>query len=109
MINWTEVIIGICSILITGVLVPLITTKWKLAKADMSQSTQDTIEYWVEVGVRWAKQWLQSETGEKKKSEVLEFVSSKLGEIKIDVSASDLDRIIEAVYEQVKAEIKNKE
>lgn len=106
MINWTEVIISLCTLLITGVLVPLITTKWKVAKANMSQSTQDTIEYWVEVGVRWAKQWLYSETGEKKKAEVLEFTSAKLRELKIDVSASELDKIIEAVYEQVKAEIK---
>lgn len=102
MINWTDVIIGICSILITGVLVPLITTKWKLARADMSKSTQETIDYWVEVGVKWAKQWLQSETGEKKKAEVLEFVSAKLEELKIDVSASELDKIIEAIYEEVK-------
>lgn len=104
MINWTEVIISVCSILITGVLIPFLTTKWKNAKEEMSQSTQETIEYWVEVGVRWAKQWLQSETGEKKKAEVLSFVSEKLKELKINVSADELDKIIEAVYEQVKTE-----
>lgn len=104
MINWTEVIISVCSILITGVLIPFLTTKWKNAKEEMSQSTQETIEYWVEVGVRWAKQWLQSETGEKKKAEVLTFVSEKLKELKINVSADELDKIIEAVYEQVKTE-----
>lgn len=104
MINWTEVIISVCSILITGVLIPFLTTKWKNAKEEMSQATQETIEYWVEVGVRWAKQWLQSETGEKKKAEVLSFVSEKLKELKINVSADELDKIIEAVYEQVKTE-----
>ena len=36
MINWTEVIIGLCSIIITGVIVPFITTKWKIAKSEMS-------------------------------------------------------------------------
>lgn len=104
MVNWTEVIIGVCSIIITGVIVPLVTTKWKLAKADMDKETQATVRYWTEVSVRWAKQWLQSETGEKKKEEVLRFVSEKLQELKIDVSADELDKIIEAVYEQVKKE-----
>lgn len=104
MIDWTEVIIALCSLLITGVLLPLITTKWKTAKAEMSQSTQEIVDYWVEVGVRWAKQWLQSQSGETKKAEVLRFVSTKLAELKINVSADELDRIIEAIYEQVKAE-----
>lgn len=104
MIDWTEIIIALCSLLITGVLVPLITTRWKTAKAEMSQSTQEIVDYWVEVGVRWAKQWLQSQSGETKKAEVLKFVSAKLAKLKIKVSADELDRIIEAIYEQVKAE-----
>lgn len=104
MINWTEVIIGLCSIIITGVIVPLVTAKVKIVKAEMSKETQETVRYWTEVSVRWAKQWLQSETGEKKKEEVLRFVSEKLRELKIDVSADELDKIIEAVYEQVKKE-----
>ena len=104
MINWTEVIIGVCSIIITGVIVPFVTAKWKIAKSEMSKEKQETVLYWTEVSVRWAKQWLQSETGEKKKEEVLRFVSGKLQELKIDVSADELDKIIESVYEQVKKE-----
>lgn len=104
MIDWTEVIIGLCSIIITGVIVPFITTKWKIAKSEMSRETQDAVLYWTEVSVRWAKQWLASETGEKKKEEVLQFVSGKLKELKINLSADDLDKIIESVYEQVKKE-----
>ena len=104
MVNWTEVIIGVCSIVITGVIVPLVTAKWKIAKSEMSKEKQETVLYWTEVSVRWAKQWLQSETGEKKKEEVLRFVSGKLQELKIDVSADELDKIIESVYEQVKKE-----
>ena len=104
MVNWTEVIIGVCSIIITGVIVPFVTAKWKIAKSEMSKEKQETVLYWTEVSVRWAKQWLQSETGEKKKEEVLRFVSGKLQELKIDVSADELDKIIESVYEQVKKE-----
>ena len=36
-INWTEVIISLCTLIITGVLVPLVTAKWKAAKAEMSK------------------------------------------------------------------------
>ena len=104
MVNWAEVIIGVCSIVITGVIVPLVTAKWKIAKSEMSKEKQETVLYWTKVSVRWAKQWIQSETGEKKKEEVLRFVSGKLQELKIDVSADELDKIIESVYEQVKKE-----
>lgn len=108
MVNWTEVIISICTILITGVIIPLATTKWKKAKAEMDKTTQDTVDYWVEVGVRWAKQWMQSETGEKKKEQVLAYVTDKLRELKINVSAEDLDKIIEAIYGNVKHELEKK-
>lgn len=104
-IDWTEVIIGICTILITGVLFPLIRTAWMQKKSEMTQEQQETIQYWTEIGVRWAKQWLQSESGEKKKAEVMVYVSDKLTELGIKVSAADLDKIIEAVYESVKKEV----
>lgn len=106
MVNWTEVIISLYSLIITGVVVPLVTAKWKIAKSEMSKEKQETIMYWTEVSVRWAKQWLASEPGEKKKAEVLQFVSNKLQELKINVSADELDKIIECVYEQVKKEVK---
>ena len=103
-IDWTEVIIGICGILITGVLVPWIDTKRKEAKLRLTKEQQEEIDYWTEIGVRWAKQWLKSETGEKKKAEVMVFASDKLHELGIDVSAADLAIIIEAIYEKVKKE-----
>ena len=104
-IDWTEVIIGICTVIITGVLVPLIRTSWLQKKSEMTQEQQETIQYWTEIGVRWAKQWLSSETGEKKKAEVMVYVSDKLTELGIAVSDADLDKIIEAVYESVKKEV----
>lgn len=104
-IDWTEVIIGVCGIIITGVLVPWINAKTQQAKSKLSKEQQAEIEYWTEVGVRWAKQWLQSETGEKKKAEVMVYVSDKLHELGIDVSAADLDKIIESIYERVKKEV----
>ena len=103
-INWTEVVISLCALIITGVFVPCIKAIIRNEKASLSQKTQDTIEYWVETGVRWAKQWLQSESGEKKKEEVLAYTSDKLTELGIKVSKDDLDKLVESVYEQVKTE-----
>lgn len=104
-INYTEFIIGICSLVITFVLVPLIQKLKKEANEKLTKEQLYTIEYWTECGVRWAKQWLQSESGEKKKEEVMNFICSKMAELKIDISAEDLDKIIESVYEQVKKEV----
>ncbi len=104
-IDWTEVIIGICTILITGVLVPLIRTIWTQKKNELTADQQAIIQYWTEIGVRWAKQWLSSEPGTKKKAEVMVYVSDKLTELGIEVSAADLDKIIEAIYESVKKEV----
>ena len=103
-INWTEIIMSICAILVTGVFVPCLRAFIKNEKATMSKQTQETIEYWVEIGVRWAKQWLQSDTGEEKKAAVFDYLVDKFVELGIDVTEDDLDKLIEYVYEQVKAE-----
>lgn len=108
MIDWTEVIIAICSIVITGVLIPLINNLRKDAKNKLTESQVQTVDYWTEVSVRWAKQWLQSETGEVKKREVLDFLTGKMNSLGIDIEAEDLDKLIEAVYERVKAETAEK-
>lgn len=100
-INWTEVVIGLCSIIITGVLVPFIRSMYK---AKLTESQQKTVESIVETAVRWAKQWLQSEEGAEKKRQVYEYVDRKLTEAKIDMTAEDIDKMIEAIYEKVKKE-----
>ena len=73
-------------------------------RARLEKEDLEIIDYWVEVGVRWAKQWLQSESGEAKKEAVLEYTASKLYQLGIEIDGDDLDKIIEAIYEQVKAE-----
>ena len=101
MINWTEVIISICTLLITSVLVPFV---FKTYKSNVSREKQEAIEYWTETAVRWAKQWLQTEEGQVKKKAVKDYLEVKLEELDIDLSLEDLDMIIEAVYERVKKE-----
>ena len=54
--------------------------------------------------MRWAKQWLWSESGQKKKAEVTDFLNKKLAELNLNMTAEDIDKIIEAIYEKVKAE-----
>ena len=58
----------------------------------------------VETSVRWARQWLQSETGEKKKEEVLKYVSERLNALGIEVDAEYIDKLIESVYDTIKSE-----
>ena len=100
-INWTEVIIGICWIIITGVLVPFIRGMYK---TKLTENQQETVESIVETAVRWAKQWLQTAEGAEKKRQVFEYVNRKLADAKIDMTAEDIDKMIEAIYEKVKKE-----
>lgn len=103
MIDWTEVIIGVCSIVITGVMIPLINAKRKEVKNRLTDDQLAAVQYWTEVGVSWAKQWLQSEPGEKKKAEVIEFINKKLTELGLSMTAEDIDKMVEAIYERIKA------
>lgn len=103
-IDWTQVIIGICSVVITGVIVPLLNNLRKDIKNKLTASEQQTVEYWTEAAVRWAKQWLQSESGETKKEEVLSFVLKKTDELGIKIDDEDIDKLIESIYQKVKSE-----
>lgn len=103
-IDWTQVIIGICSVVVTGVIVPLLNNLRKDIKNKLTASEQQTIEYWTEAAVRWAKQWLQSESGETKKEEVMYYLTEKIDSLGIKIDAEDLDKLIESIYQQVKSE-----
>lgn len=111
MIDWTKVIISICSIIITGVLIPLLRVKYLEIRAkyleireNLSEKQRDTVDYWLSVAVRWAKQYLYDYPGAKKKEEVLSFVSKKLISLGIEVPEEDLDKCMEAIYEEIKKE-----
>lgn len=86
---------------LTYVVVPAIKT-WRTSK--ISQEQRETLDYWVDVGVRWAKQWMQTATGEEKKEKVYEYVLSKVEELGLPYTKEDIDKAIEAVYESVKSE-----
>ena len=85
--------VGIVAVaLVTYVVVPAI-KDWRNNKL---------ITFWVETGVLWAKQWLQSETGELKKAQVMNWVRSKVDELGLPYTDEDIDKFIEAVYSTVK-------
>lgn len=108
MINWTEVIIACIGIVITGILIPVAKAFYNKVKTEIDTNLEENqrqlIYEIVEVFVRWAKQWLQDETGEFKKQEVLKKCVEYLNKIGIDVDVEYLDCLIEAIYEQVKNE-----
>ena len=79
-----------------------------LAKRQLSEEEQKQLLDTADTAVRWAKQWLDTKTGAEKKEEVLRYLESKISELGLNVTAEDMDKAIEAAYEKVKKESKNK-
>lgn len=84
---------------LTYVVVPAIKT-WHRSK--LTKDQRDTLDYWVDIGVRWAKQWLQTDTGVEKKEKVMQFVLEKVEELGLPYTEDDIDKAIEAVYGSIK-------
>lgn len=84
---------------LTYVVVPAIKT-WHRSK--LTKDQRDTLNYWVDIGVRWAKQWLQTDTGVEKKEKVMQFVLEKVEELGLPYTEDDIDKAIEAVYGSIK-------
>lgn len=83
----------------TSVIVPAI-KDWRQTKLTTGQ--QEQLTFWVETFVLWAKQWLQNESGEQKKAQVMILVKQKVQELGLPYSDEDIDKCIEAVYNTVK-------
>lgn len=92
--------IGIILIaVVTYVVVPAI-KDWRKEKLTASQ--RETLEFWVSLGVLWAKQWMQSATGAEKKAQVMTWVRAKRDELRLPFTDDDIDKAIEAIYNTVK-------
>lgn len=89
------ILLAVC----TYVIVPAI-KDWRQTKLTSSQ--QEQLTFWVTMGVQWAKQWMQSSTGEEKKEAVLAYVHQKVKELKLPYTDEDIDKAIESVYSTVK-------
>jgi len=85
--------------IITYVVVPAI-KNWKSTK--LTESQQDQLTFWVTIGVQWAKQWMQTSTGQEKKAQVMSWVQEKVKELNLPFTNDDIDKAIEAIYGTVK-------
>lgn len=83
---------------VTLLLIPAIGT----FRSKLSASQQQELTFWVTVGVRWAKQWLASESGKEKKKQVMDFVRVKVAELGLPFSDDDIDKAVESVYSSIK-------
>ena len=108
MVDWTEIIVSVCALVLTGILIPIAKSLINKVKVEiettLNEQDEKLVYEIVETSVRWARQWLQSETGEKKKEEVLKYVSERLNALGIEVDADYIDKLIESVYDAIKSE-----
>ena len=79
-----------------------------LAKRQLSEEEYKQLLDTADTAVRWAKQWLDTATGAEKKEEVLRYLEEKTSELGLNVSADDMDKALEAAYENVKKESESK-
>jgi len=84
---------------VTYVVIPAI-RDWR--KNNLTEKQREELTFWVEMGVLWAKQWMQAHSGEEKKAAVVAFVSAKVEELGLPYTADDIDKSIEAIYSTVK-------
>lgn len=90
-------IVTLISVILTTFIIPLIKSKVeaeKLAK----------IEEYTRLAVRCAEQIYTPEEWLRKKEYVLEYIAEKSEEIGIEVSAMDLENIIEGIVHEIKKE-----
>ena len=79
-----------------------------LAKRQLSEEEYKQLNDITDTAVRWAKQWLDTATGEEKKEEVLRYLEEKTAELGLNITVEDIDKAIEAAYEKVKKETESK-
>lgn len=89
-----ETVIVIILLIVTGYLIPLI--KNKIGDDKFSKLAE-----WVKFAVLKAEQVLVAETGEKKKEYVLSFINELLQENKINITAEQLDVLIESAVKEM--------
>lgn len=89
-----EGIIALVLIIVSGYLIPLI--KNKIGDDQFSK-----ISEWVKFAVLRAEQVLTAETGEQKKEYVISFIDEVLKENKINITAEQLDVLIESAVKEM--------
>ena len=93
MIDWTHLIIGITSVVVTVVLIPLIREKYQ-------QVRTETIDYWLRIFMASAETYFSTGEGKAKKEWVLEHLSAKFPKLDIDM----LSDCLEAMFRELVVE-----
>lgn len=75
-----------------------------LLKKKTTKEEYETLLELAEISVRWAKQWMQTATGEEKKQEVYGYLIERCKALGLNFTAEDIDKAIEASYEAIKKE-----
>ena len=90
MIDWTELIIGIASIVVTAVLIPLLREKSKQIKTE-------SLNYWLRVLMAAAETYFSDGEGKKKK----EWVIDQLQQMFKGIDVATLENALEAMFRQL--------
>ena len=93
MINWTELIIGIASIIVTAVLVPLLREKSKQIKTE-------TLNYWLRTLMSAAETYFSDGEGKQKKQWVIDRVQEHLKGLDV----AELENALESMFRQLVVE-----
>lgn len=76
----------------------------KLLQKKTTKEEYDTLLALAEISVRWAKQWMDTATGEEKKQEVYAYLLARCKALGLEFTEEDIDKAIEASYEAIKKE-----
>lgn len=75
-----------------------------LLKKKTTKEEYETLLELAEIAVRWAKQWMQTASGEEKKEEVYRYLIERCRGLGLEFTEEDIDKAIEASYEAIKKE-----
>ena len=90
-----EAIIGVVAIIITGYLIPWL-------KGKIGEAKFDKLSMFAALAIRTAEQIFAPEQWQEKKNYVLNYVSQKAQEIGVNVSADDIENLIEGLVNEIK-------
>ena len=98
-------IITIALLIVVAVAAILFATPIRnLIKKKTTKEEYDTLLALAEISVRWAKQWMDTATGQEKKREVYGYLIERCKALGLEFTAEDIDKAIEASYEAIKKE-----
>ena len=98
-VDWTEILlalIGLLSVIITGVLVPYFRAKTKDYRASLTEKERQTFDFWVDKGVLALELYIKDYgQGAIKKAQVKVFIRNFIETKELNISEEQLDILID--------------